>query len=190
MLKFALRILWKNRLFSFLNIAGLTFGLSTTIWLTLFLSNELTFDQHFDNHERVYRVSHVLSAPGVEFNTAFSASELPELMKEEIPGIKSYSRFVSVWQAEIKSNNEIFRQERMFYTDSTVFDLFSLNLLAGNPKTALSSPSSVILSKSVNDKIFGNNLGINETIQIDGQSLKVMGVYEDLPKTVILYLMC
>lgn len=182
MLKFALRILWKNRLFSFLNIAGLTFGLSTTIWLTLFLSNELTFDQHFDNHERVYRVSHVLSAPGVEFNTAFSASELPELMKEEIPGIKSYSRFVSVWQAEIKSNNEIFSQERMFYTDSTVFDLFSLNLLAGNPKTALSSPSSVILSKSVNDKIFGNNLGINETIQIDGQSLKVTGVYENLPK--------
>ncbi|HEY9117646.1 MAG TPA: ABC transporter permease, partial [Roseivirga sp.] len=182
MLKFALRILWKNRLFSFLNIVGLTFGLAATIWLVLFLENELTFDQHFDNHERVYRVSHILSAPGVEFNTAFSASELPALMKDEIPGIESYSRFVSVEQAEIESNNEIFRQERMFYTDASVFNIFSLKLLIGNPETALSSPASVILSKSVNDKIFGDELGINENIQIDGQTLKVTAVYEDLPK--------
>ena len=93
MLKFALRVLWKNRLFSFLNIVGLTFGLSASIWLLLFLSHELTYDQHFTHHQRVYRVSHVLSAPGVEFNTAFSAPELPEKMMEELPGIENFSRF-------------------------------------------------------------------------------------------------
>lgn len=182
MLKFAFRILWKNRLFSLLNIIGLTFGLAATIWLVMFLQNELTFDQHFSNHERVYRVSHVLSAPGAEFNTAYSASELLPMMDEEIPGIESYARFGFVGQGEIVHNNEVFRQDRIYYTDPTVFDIFDLKLLVGNPETALKDPATVVISKTVNDKIFGDNLGINETIKIDNQDLKVTGVYEDLPK--------
>lgn len=182
MLKFAFRILWKNRLFSLLNIVGLTFGLAATIWLVMFLQNELTFDQHFSNHERVYRVSHVLSAPGAEFNTAYSASELLPMMEEEIPGIESYSRFGFVGQGEIVHNNEVYRQDRIYYTDPTVFDIFDLNMLVGNPETALQDPATVVISKTVNDKIFGDNLGINETIKIDNQDLKVTGVYEDLPK--------
>jgi putative ABC transport system permease protein len=182
MLKFALRILWKNRLFSLLNVVGLTFGLAATIWLVMFLQNELTFDQHFNNHERIYRVSHVLSAPGVEFNTAYSASELMPKMKEELPGIESFSRFGFVGQPEIKYNNQSFSQERMYYTDPTVFDIFNLNLLIGNSETALKDPNAVIISKSVNDKLFGDELGLNETIRIDNRDLKVTGVYEDLPK--------
>ncbi|WP_420388563.1 ABC transporter permease [Roseivirga sp.] len=182
MVKFAIRVLWKNRLFSFLNIIGLTFGLSATIWLVLFLENELTYDQHFDNHERIYRVSHVLSAPGVEFNTAFSASELPPKMKEELPGIESYSRFGFVGREEIQYNNKVFRQERMYYTDPTAFDIFSLNFLMGDAQTALKNPSTVVISKSVNDKIFGEQLGIDKTIRINDQNLKVTGVFEDLPK--------
>ncbi|MBO6762359.1 MAG: ABC transporter permease, partial [Roseivirga sp.] len=182
MLKFALRILWKNRLFSLLNVVGLTFGLAATIWLVMFLQNELTFDQHFNNHERIYRVSHVLSAPGVEFNTAYSASELMPKMKEELPGIESFSRFGFVGQPEIKYNNQSFSQERMYYTDPTVFDIFNLNLLIGNSETALKDPNAVIISKSVNDKLFGNEIGLNETIRIDNRDLKVTGVYEDLPK--------
>ena len=182
MLKFALRILWKNRLFSLLNVVGLTFGLAATIWLVMFLQNELTFDQHFNNHERIYRVSHVLSAPGVEFNTAYSASELMPKMKEELPGIESFSRFGFVGQPEIKYNNQSFSQERMYYTDPTVFDIFNLNLLIGNSETVLKDPNAVIISKSVNDKLFGDELGLNETIRIDNRDLKVTGVYEDLPK--------
>jgi len=181
MLKFALRVLWKNRLFSALNLIGLTFGLAATIWLVLFLQNELTFDQHFNNHDRIYRVSHVLTAPGAQFNTAYSASELLPIMKEEIPGIESFSRFGFIGQGEIVYNNQVFRQERMYYTDSTVFDIFDLNLLIGNSETALTEPASVVISKTVNDKVFGEKLGMNEVIRIDNRDLKVTGVYEDLP---------
>ncbi|WP_286755331.1 ABC transporter permease [Roseivirga sp. UBA838] len=182
MLKFALRVLWKNRLFSFLNIVGLTFGLSASIWLLLFLSHELTYDQHFTHHQRVYRVSHVLSAPGVEFNTAFSAPELPEKMMEELPGIENFSRFGFVGRGEIQHNNQVFRQERMYYTDPSVFDVFDLKLMAGHAKTALKNPGSVVISKTVNDKLFGNDMGLNRTITIDGQKLNITGVYANLPK--------
>ena len=102
-------------------------------------------------------------------------------MKEEIPGIESYSRFGFVGQGEIVYNNQVFRQDHMYYTDSTVFDIFDLNLLSGNPKSALAEPASVVISKSVSDKVFGNKSAINQIIKIDNRDLKVTAVFEDLP---------
>ena len=94
LLIFTLRVLWKNRLFTLLNVFGLTFGLAASIWLALYLKNELTFDQHHSQHERIYRLSHTFSAPGVEFNTATSASELPQLLQQEYPEVLKYARFM------------------------------------------------------------------------------------------------
>lgn len=182
MLKFALRVLWKNRLFSFLNIFGLTLGLSAVIWLVLFLQNELTYDQHHPNHERVYRVSHLFQAPGVEFNTAYTASELNPMLIEEFPEVESYARFRSLEVPEIEFNQQVFRQEQMYMSEQGAFDIFGINLLAGNSTNALSEPNSIIISKSVKDKIFGDKPGIDQTLQVRGRDFKVTGVFEDIPK--------
>lgn len=182
MLKFALRVLWKNRLFSFLNIFGLTLGLSAVIWLVLFLQNELTYDQHHPNHERVYRVSHLFQAPGVEFNTAYTASELNPMLKEEFPEVESYARFRSLEVPEIEFNQQVFRQDQIYMSEQGAFDIFGINLLAGNSTNALSEPNSVIISKSVKDKIFGDDPGIDQTLQVRGRDFKVTGVFNDIPK--------
>lgn len=182
MLKFALRVLWKNRLFSFLNIFGLTLGLSAVIWLVLFLQNELTYDQHHPNHERVYRVSHLFQAPGVEFNTAYTASELNPMLKEEFPEVESYARFRSLEVPEIEFNQQVFRQDQMYMSEQGAFDIFGINLLVGNPANALSEPNSIIISKSVKDKIFGDDPGIDEILQVRGRDFKVTGVFKDIPK--------
>lgn len=182
MLKFALRVLWKNRLFSFLNIFGLTLGLSAVIWLVLFLQNELTYDQHHPNHDRVYRVSHLFQAPGVEFNTAYTASELNPMLKEEFPEVESYARFRSLEVPEIEFNQQVFRQDQMYMSEQGAFDIFGINLLVGNPANALSEPNSIIISKSVKDKIFGDDPGIDQTLQVRGRDFKVTGVFKDIPK--------
>ncbi|RKQ50815.1 putative ABC transport system permease protein [Roseivirga pacifica] len=178
----AFRHLFKHRFFSSLNIFGLALGLSATLWLVLFLKNELTFDQHHPNHDRAYRISHIMSAPGVEFNTAYSASELPPMLMEEFPEIESFARFVNVGETEITRDNEKFTQDQVFYTDQGAFDIFNIDLVAGNSAEALSSPGSVIIAKSVNDRLFGNRLGLNETLKIDGQQLQVTGIFKDLPE--------
>ncbi len=182
MLKFALRVLWKNRLFSFLNVFGLTLGLSAVIWLVLFLQNELTYDRHHPNHDSAYRVSHLFQAPGVEFNTAYSASELNPMLKEEFPEVESYARFRPLAVPEIEYNQQRFGQEQMFYSEQGAFDIFGINLLVGNPENALTELNTVIISKTVNDKLFGDNLGRDKVVKIEGRDFKVTGVFEDLPK--------
>lgn len=181
-LKLVLRSMWKNRLFSALNIFGLMLGLASTTWLVLFLKNELTFDQYHPNREHVYRVSHLYEAPGARFNTAYSPSELSPMLTDEYPEIRSYARFLGVRSPEIVFNNQVYQQEFAYYTDPGAFDIFGINLQTGNPENALSSPGSVIISKSVSDRIFGNQSGINQLIEIDGRDLTVTGIFEDLPK--------
>ncbi len=182
MLKYALRVLWKNRLFSFLNIFGLTLGLSAVIWLTLFLQNELTYDKHHPNHERVYRVSHLFRAPGVEFNTAYTASELNPMMKEEFPEIDSYARFRPLDASQIEYDQQIFIQDRVYFSEQGAFDVFGINLISGNPEVALKEPYSAIISKAFKDKLFGNDPGVNQVIKVEGNDFKITAVFKDIPK--------
>ncbi len=182
MLKFALRVLWKNRLFSFLNVFGLTLGLSAVIWLVLFLQNELTYDQHHPNHDRVYRVSHLFQAPGVEFNTAYTASELNPMLKEEFPEIESYARFRPLDASQIEYDQQIFIQDRVYYSEQGAFDIFGIDLLSGNPENALAAPNSAIISRAFKDKLFGSDLGLNKVFKVEGNDFKVTAVFEDIPK--------
>ncbi len=179
---FTLRHLWRNKFFTTLNILGLTLGLSAAIWLLLYLKNELTYDLHFEGHESTYRISGIFEAPGVRFNTAFSASELAPLLKEEFPELLAYARFVAVGNEKIDVADKEFLEQDMFYTDAEVFQVFSLNLLEGDPNSALDEPNSVVISESTSKKLFASNSGVNEVIKINGNDVKVTGVFQDLPK--------
>lgn len=182
LLTFTLRVLWKNRLFTFLNVFGLTFGLAASIWLALYLKNELTYDRHHVNHERIYRLSHKFSAPGVEFNTASSASELPPMLQEEFPEVLSYARFVGAEVREISYGNTLFAERDIFYADQDVFNIFSHEFLAGNPATALTEARSAVITSSINQKLFGDRFGLNEIVEVDGHDFKITGIIEDAPR--------
>lgn len=181
-LKFTLRFLWRNKLFTLLNIFGLTLGLTASIWLMLYLKNELTYDQYHTNANRVYRFSHIFKAPGVEFNTAFSASELTPMLAEEFPEVEAYARFAGAQTREIVYQNQSFRERDMFYTDPAALKIFTVELLAGSVKTALSEPLSAIISEEVSNRVFGGNTALNEVIKVDGRNIKVMGVFKNLPE--------
>lgn len=182
LLTFTLRVLWKNRLFTFLNVFGLTFGLAASIWLALYLKNELTYDQHHQNHERIYRLSHKFSAPGVEFNTAASASELPPMLQEEFPEVLNYTRFVGAELREISWQNTLFSERDIYYSDQGAFEMFTHDFLAGNPATALTEARSAVITASVNQKLFGDRLGLNEIVKVDGHDFKITGIIRDSPK--------
>ncbi len=181
-IKFSLRVLWKNKLFSSLNIFGLTFGLTATLWLLLFLQNELSYDKHVDGHENIYRVSHIMTAPGVEFNTAFSATELSPLMKERFPEIESYTRFAFIQNPEIVVNQEVFIEEDKYFADSTVVAMFDLNLEPGSSTNPLVIPGSTIIARSLANKLFGSQNAIGKIINLDGDDYLVSAVFQDLPK--------
>lgn len=181
-IKFTFRVLWKNKLFSGLNIFGLTFGLTAALWLLLFLQNELSYDRHIAGHENIYRVNHILSAPGVEFNTAFSPTELSPLLKERFPEVLDYARFSSIQNPEISYKQEVFLVEDKFFTDESAVELFDLKLLSGSNPTPLATPGNTIISQSLSEKLFGQNNGIGEVLTIAGGEYQIAGVFQNLPK--------
>ena len=181
-IKFSLRVLLKNKLFSALNIFGLTFGLTAALWLLLFLQNELSYDRHIQGHENIYRVSHILSAPGVEFNTAFSATELSPLLKERYPEVESYARFSFIDNPEIVYKTEVFLEVDKFFTDASAVEIFDLELETGSNQQPLSQPGSTIVSSSLAKKVFGNKNAIGEVLSVQGNEYLVSGIFKDLPK--------
>jgi len=177
----AIRHLRKHKFFSGLNILGLTLGISSSIWLVLFLQNELTFDQHFEHHQRIYRVGHTFKAPGVQFNTAYSPSELSPMLKEQFPEIETFARFLSADVPEIALNEQVFNESRMYYADPDAISLFSLDFIQGNTSRALNEPNSLILSESLAMKIFGEENPVGEIIKADNADVTISGVFRDLP---------
>ncbi|WP_323755675.1 ABC transporter permease [Roseivirga sp.] len=181
-LKFTLRFLWRNKFFTLLNLLGLTLGITASIWLMLYLKNELSYDQYHVNADRVYRFSHHIKAPGVEFNTAFSANELPPMLAEEFPEIETFARFSPANTREITFQNETFRESDIFYTDPDATKIFTLDFEEGNAKSALAEPLSTIISKDVSQRLFGDGSAINQIIEIDGRNVKVTGVFKNQPE--------
>lgn len=178
----ALRHLRKQKFFSALNILGLTLGISSSLWLILFLQNELTFDQHFEDFDRIYRSGHTFKAPGVQFNTAYSPSEFSPMLAERFPEVESYARFLNSENPEIIRKEEVYTEQQMYYTDASAIDIFSLQFLAGDPSTALTEPNSIILSEKTAQKVFGANNALGETLKVNRVDVKVAGVYADLPE--------
>ncbi len=177
----ALRHLYKQKFFSALNILGLTLGLSAALWLVLFLQNELTFDQHHPNYQRTYRAVHQYIAPGVEFKSAYSPSELSPMLKEQFPEVETYARFLWPDVPEIILGDQVFNQDDMFYSEEGAMDIFNIELVVGNRSEQLSNPNTILLSQSVHDKVFGTTSGLGRTINVDGSDVMVTGVFKDLP---------
>ena len=177
----ALRQIRKQKFFSALNILGLTLGISSSIWLMLFLQNELTFDQHFNDHERIYRVGHTFRAPGVQFNTAYSPSELSPMLEERFPEIESFARFLNTPNPELTLNQQVYTEQQMYYADPAATEIFSLDFISGNPKNALAEPNSIIIAQSLAMKIFRDDSPIGSTLKANNMDVQVVGVFKDLP---------
>ena len=95
-IRFAVRLFLKERIYSILNIMGLALGITIGMILLLFLQSELTYDQHYSKYDQIYRFTNHLTAPGADFNTARSSQKIGSILKDELPEVIEYVRFVGV----------------------------------------------------------------------------------------------
>ncbi|MGK7389682.1 MAG: FtsX-like permease family protein [Candidatus Cyclobacteriaceae bacterium M2_1C_046] len=187
-LKFALRLFVKDRFYSLLNIGGLALGITTGIILLLILQSDLGYDRHHKKHERIFRYTQKLKAPGAEFDVALSARELPPIIYQEVPGIEAIVRFELLNESLIRiptGNGDIrkFAEDRIFRTDSTIFDVFTLEVIEGNPATALKGKNKAVLNASTSYRFFGKEPALGKTFMMpDSQLYEVTAVIKDLPK--------
>ncbi|WP_276372792.1 ABC transporter permease [Chryseolinea sp. H1M3-3] len=184
-LKFFIRVFLKDKFFSVLNILGLALGIAVSIILLLILQHDLTYDKHFANHERIFRVGGHLKATGVEFRGARSARELGEILKEEFPEIQTFTR-ANAWDhvlVKYERNGEdiAYYEEDVVRADSTYFQVFKSDFIAGDPQTCLDLLNSVVISESTAKRYFGDENALNKSLFIGEELWRVTAVIKDLP---------
>lgn len=186
-IKFAVRIFWKDRTYSLLNVLGLTLGITVGIILLLYLQNELNYDKHHEKSDQIYRLTHHLKAQGADFNTSRTARELAPILKEEIPEVINYIRFRQLGNimitTKLDSNEPIkFYERHIVETDTSFLTFFSHDVIEGDPKHCLEGPGKVVLTESIAKKYFGNESAIGQVILLGEENKRtVSAVISDLP---------
>ncbi|HEY4290826.1 MAG TPA: ABC transporter permease [Puia sp.] len=181
-LKTALRNLWKNKGFSAINIIGLAIGLSTCLLILIYVMDELGYDRYNVNADRIYRVDGEIKFGGNHFILAVAPAPTGPAMLRDFPEVEKEVRFRGYGGITVKKGGQNIREDAVIRADSTLFDVFTLPMLAGNPHTALMQPRTVVITEKIAKKYFnetqvvGRSLIINDTIPY-----KVTAVIKDLP---------
>lgn len=182
-IKIAWRNLLKNKVYSFINIGGLAVGITVFSLISLYVYDELSFDDFHKKSANIVRlVHHAEWAEGEAHHAVTSAAFAPAL-KTEYPEIKETVRIVPEGGGIITFENKTIKAGNILFTDKSVFDIFTFPFLAGNPKTALAEPNTIVITETLAKKIFGSVQGaLNQAIQFDKTvTNKVTGVIEDVP---------
>ncbi len=169
LLKQTFRYLWRNKLFSFVNIAGLSISLALVFLLSVYISTEKNVDR---NHtEKIYRLTR-------NGECAFSPP-FGQYLKDNVEGVESYCR-VFIIDATLKSEYNLLHSNRCYYADSNFFKMFSLPLEKGKEGEALASRNNVMISQSYAAKLFPDKDPVGKTICMNNRlDYVVKGVFKD-----------
>ncbi|MFN8336030.1 MAG: ABC transporter permease [Cyclobacteriaceae bacterium] len=167
--KIAVRNMMRHKVYSLINILGLSIGVACCLLLALYIQEEYSVDKQHTQVENLYRVITTFQNIDNIRQTASCSPPIAMAMKEEIPEVEVAARFLNppgVSQNLIRYETNMFYESDGFIADSTIFSIFNFDFIEGNPDKALTEPNSVVLTETLAKKIFGNEPAINKIISI------------------------
>ncbi|MFT3750492.1 MAG: ABC transporter permease [Agriterribacter sp.] len=184
-IKIAFRNLAKNKVFSAINIAGLAIGMGCFILIALYVMDELSFDRFNKKGERIYRISSDIKFGGAETRYPFTSDMMGQIFKKDFPEVEDYTRiYTSNGSKLVKKGNQFINEIKVGHADSTFFNIFTLPAIAGDTRTALNEPNTVVITESTAKKYFGTTNAIGKIIETndnDKTLYKVTAVIKDIP---------
>ncbi|MHB9013210.1 MAG: ABC transporter permease [Ignavibacteriaceae bacterium] len=185
-LKTAFRNILRNKVYSFINIAGLSVGIAACITIFLFVRREYSFDKFNEKADRIYRINVEANLNGKTSEVAVTPAPLGLYLKSEFPQIEHVVRLYAMDMISSNGSPALRYREKVLHAngfilvDSSFFDIFSFKMIQGNPKTALDAPFSVVLTKSAAQRLFGDDNPIGKSIQYNGKfNFTVTGVVQN-----------
>ncbi|MGC4034740.1 MAG: ABC transporter permease [Chitinophagaceae bacterium] len=187
----AWRQLLKRKFYSFINITGLAVGMLCCIVIAVYIQNELSYDQYHVKKDRIYRVVQAfrdiqpgesIVPPSPKDYQVWGCAPVGPALQADFPQIEKVVQFMSPLSLLLQHGDTRIQQDNLVCMDSTAFDVFSWKMISGNPKTALIASNSIVLTKTVAKKLFGNDNPVGQNLLVENsQNFIVSGVMEDVP---------
>jgi putative ABC transport system permease protein len=186
--KIAWRSLTRQKLYSLINISGLAIGLAVCMLIMLYVAHELSYDKFHLNAKRIVALNEHIKIGGQEINLEHTSYASGPIIKQSIPGVAGYMRTRKVFKDVVVESplatSSRFSESKMFFADADFFSFFSFKLLSGNASNVLTKPFSLVITRGMAKKYFGNENPIGKTLKIttdDTYQYTVTGVAENAP---------
>ncbi len=182
--KTAWRNLTKYKFISFVNLFGLTVGLTCCLLILTYILNELSYDRYNKDADQVYRVTRTFYNGNGEKTLELSTVAPPfgYYFPADFPEIQKMTRLLNIGSTPLRYKDKLINEPNVYFADENLFDVFTVKVLKGDPKTALSGPFSVMLTEETAKKYFGDEDPINQVLRANNQfDVKVTGVYKAFP---------
>lgn len=187
-IKIAWRNLWKHRLYTLINVAGLAIGISTCLLIFLFVRYELTYDHNHAHFDRITRITTSLHTPESSLTFATSSYPLADILVREYPEVEAAVRLESS-PAVVPYKNDLIREKGFFEADQSVFSVFTFSFVSGSAHHALTAPNTLVLTESVARKYFEKpELALGSTLLCNAKPYRITGVVADLPANTDLHI--
>ena len=179
-LKIALRNIVGNITYSIINVVGLAVGICVCFFAVLYVRFELSYDNYHEKAEQIYRlVTDVETVSGTEYKSSTGA--MAGAIQDAIPEVLASTRIFPDYLI-VQKDQDLFGEEKIAYADSSVFSVFTLPLISGNPATVFNAPFNLVLSETAAKKYFGNTEPVGQKLMINGKDpAYVTGVMKDMP---------
>ncbi|MEM0940507.1 MAG: ABC transporter permease [Bacteroidota bacterium] len=179
--KTAKRNFLKNKLYTIINLLGLSVGITVCTLIALFINHELSYDKHFGDHEQIYRVAGIYDQGGdTKTTSTLTPFLLQSAMQNNLDSQVMYTR-LDFLQLHITVNDQTFWEDYSIAVDPNFFEVFQITFISGDASTALKNPYGIVLDRTTALKLFKHDQVMGETLKIEGRNHIITGIIEDLP---------
>ena len=180
----ALRNLLRHKGYSLINVLGLAIGIACCLLILLYVQDELSYDRYHKKADRIYRLVMKVKLPFLEAHTARSMPLMGPNLCEEYPEVVDYVRFkppILTWMVNYQDRK--FNEARFVFADNSIFKVFTLPLIQGDPETVLSEPYTVVISEEIAHKFFGDEDPMGKVVNVDNfKDFRITGVMRNMPR--------
>ena len=177
--KTAWRAIWKTRVTTIINLAGLSIGMAAAVFILLWVQNEMAYDNYHKDADHIFRLTTNLKAEGWIWET--TPLLLADVIRKEVPEVEKTARLQPNVLPVFKINNNISYEENCAYVDDDWFNIFHYDFIEGNLAAFTQDPNSIILTASEAKKYFGNRDALGQIIQVDSLNFIIKGIIKDAP---------
>ncbi len=182
--KIALRNLFRNRLYSLINLSGLAIGIAACLMIYLWVRDELSYDRFHQNAGRIYRIERKFDFRDMHGQAPITSGPYGPALIGDYPEVEKFVRLHRN-ELSIKDHRSIFGQQQLVFADNSIFEVFDFHLEKGDPQTALTQPMSVVLTRENALKYLGTEDAVGKSLTVDWDGtltdFQVTGILEEVP---------